>query len=268
MTEETIVDKVEETVEEEVVEVVEPSPTETTAREQGWVSKEEWVASGRGEDEWRPAKEFVERGEIFKSLHSVKRELKQERAAREALQKHHQFVFEKAHAQALQDLKLQKRQAIRAEDFESLEVIEDEIDKLQETHVKERAQMQAQVSQPANIPEFDSWVERNGWYAQDQDLRDFADATGIVFANRNPNTPPATVLKHVETEVRKKFPEKFGVKRAAPNAVASVDRTGAKPRKESYELNETERTIMNDLVKMGVMTEAQYIADLKKVNKR
>ena len=259
-------EKVEEVVQEKVAVVVEPSPVEVQAGEQGWVSKDEWDESGRDPDEWRPAKEFVERGEIFKALHNVKRELKQEKAARETLQKHHQYVFEKAHLKALEDLKREKRAAIRADDHETAETIAEEMETLKETHAKEK-QIVVQEEQKAGAPnpEFQMWVDKNPWYVSDMDLRDFADATAIVYINRNTGSTPAQVLKHVEKELRNKFPDKFGTRKAAPNAVVGVDRTLKSANKVTdIELDDFETEIMNQLVKSGEMTEKQYKDELKK----
>lgn len=265
-TEET---KVEETKVEEV-EIAEPSPAEVEASTQGWVPKEEWVESGRDPEEWRPAKEFLDRGELFKTIHTTKRDLKQTQAALTALQRHQQFMFEKGYQRAINDLKKEKRAAIKNEDFERLEEIEEQIEEVQEQH--EEAKQELQQVQAAQVaagphPEFVAWQQHNSWYAQDPELREFADAVGLIHYNKNPGITPQEVLRYVETSVRKKFPEKFGTKKAAPNAVASVDRSGAngkKTPKVAFELDPMEREIMTTLVKSGVMTEEQYIADLRK----
>ena len=271
MIEETKVEetKVEETkVEEKEVVVVEPSPVEVEATEQGWVSKEEWEAAGRDPSEHRSAKEFVDRGELYKSLHSLKRDLKQTQAAHTALQRHHQYIFEKAHKQALEDLKREKRVAIRNEDLETAETIAEEMETLKEQHEKEK-QIVAEEAQKAQTsapnPEFQQWVEKNPWYSTDMDLREFADATAIVYINKNTSSTPASVLKHVETSLRKNFPDKFGAKKAAPNAVVGVDRTNSKAKPVmDIELDDFEREIMRQLVSSGEMTETQYKSELKK----
>ena len=248
-----------------------PSEVEVSAREQGWVSEEEWVESGRSADEWRPAKEFVDRGELYKSIHQTKRELKQTQNALTALQKHHQFVFEKAHQKAIDELKREKRMAIKNEDFERLEAVEEEIETTQEVY-NEQKKSQAVVEQatqtPTIHPDFVSWQARNSWYETDVDLREFADAVGLVYANKNPGIPPQEVLKHVEKQIRAKFPEKFGAqKTAAPNPTASADRqkTRTATKTDDLQLDDMERDIMHTLVKTGVMTEAEYKAELRKV---
>jgi hypothetical protein len=247
------------------------SPTETQAMEQGWVPLEDWKASGRSADEWRPAKDFVERGELFKSIHSTKRELKQTQAALDALNRHHQYVFEKAHQQAVRDLRAEKRLAIRNEDLDRLEEIETEIEQMTDQHVKERQVMAAQVAQAASaggpVPEFQAFVEANPWYVNNKGLRNEADAIGFVHLNNGGTRE--TLLAHVAKEIKRKFPEEFGpVKRSAPSAVAAPARETKATKESDVHLNESEREVMRTFVRQGVMTEAQYRAELKRVKDR
>lgn len=247
-----------------------PDPVESQARDQGWVSKEEWVESGRDESDWRPAKEFIDRGELYRSIHSTKRELKQTQAALQALQSHHKMVYEKAYTQALNDLKVQKRQAIRAGEFEQVEEIEDRIEQMQADHRTEQARL-AEVQQatqaPSTPPEFQMFVDRNPWYLQDKNMRNEADAIGFVYLNNGGDK--TQLLSHVEKEIKRKFPEKFGsVKRAAPNAVTPTQRGGKAPTKDDVALSDAEREVMRTFVRQGVMTEQQYKEELKKLKDR
>lgn len=263
-----------EELNEPAVEQVETSEVETVdpvveqAMEQGWVPLEDWKAAGRDEAEWRPAKEFVERGELYKSIHTTKKELKQTQAALTALQRHHQFVFEKAYTQALRDLRAEKRLAMREGDFERLEEIETEIEQLTDNHVQERQALAATqaAAQAQHIPEFEMFTQRNPWYLSDKQLRDEADAIGFIYLNNGGDK--STLLQHVEKEVKRKFPEKFGVKRAAPNAVAAVSRGGRSTSKAmDIDLSDDERRVMKTFVDMGIMSEADYIKELKKAGR-
>jgi hypothetical protein len=268
MTEEVVVDKVETVVEEAQPSVPELSPVEQQASEQGWVPLETWKESGRDETEWRPAKEFVDRGELYKSIHTTKRELKQTQAALTALQRHHQYVFEKAHQQAIRDLRAEKRLAIRNDDIERLEEIETEIETIQDQHQKEVAAIAATQAQtvPQVAPEFQTFVDKNQWYLTDKTMRDEADAAGFVYLNNGGDR--AGLFAHVEREMKRKFPEKLGVRRAAPSAVAGVDRTRGKgPKAEAVNLSAEERQVMMTFVNSGVMTEAEYLKELKKVGR-
>ena len=274
MTEETVVKKEEEVVTKKEEEVV-ISPTEQIARDQGWVSKEEWVEEGKDEDAWRPAKEFVDRGELYKSIHQTKRELKQTQATLTALQKHHAFVFEKAQKAALEELKREKRAAIQNEDFQTLTKVEEKIDELTEQQQQEkdaflREQLATTVPTQGQHPDFVAWTGKNSWYHDDEELRDYADFKGIKYTQKNPGVDPKEVLDYVEKQVRKQFPEKFGTRKTAPNPVTKVDKTAAAGRKAEadIELTETEQDIMKELVSSGVMTREKYISELKKIKDR
>ena len=65
-------------------------PYESQAREQGWKPKEEYEGDP---NKWRPAKEFVERGELFTKIDSMGKELKETRKALKMLQDHHSNVL-------------------------------------------------------------------------------------------------------------------------------------------------------------------------------
>ena len=255
----------------EVTQTAEPSvpeltPVEQQAVDQGWVPLDDWKQAGKDESDWRPAKEFVDRGELYKSIHTTKRELKATQAQLTTLQRHHQYVFEKAYNTALSDLKKEKRLAIRNEDFERLEEVEDQLENLQAERAQEVTAFNQQVAAtqaPVN-PEFQAFVDKNSWYQSDKTLRDEADAVGYIYLN-NGGTKDG-LFDHVEKEMKRKFPNKFGVKRAAPNAVAAVNRTNkASPKGESMsDVPEHMRDVIRTFCESTGMKEAEYIKQLKK----
>lgn len=251
----------------EETEVVVVSPYEEEAQGQGWMPKDKWVELGNSEEDWRSAREFVERGEIFKTNHSLKRELQRTQLALTALQRHHQYVFEKAHQKALTDLRKERREAVKEEDADRIEKIEEEIQKVENEHQQSRVQLAQESASAAVVgphPDFTAWVGRNTWYQTDTELREYADAVGLLYMQKNPGTDPTDVLKHVESRVRKQFSDKFGARRAAPNAVSVGDRTYKKSASDNIVLDEMETKIMNDLVAAGEMTAAEYKKELKK----
>jgi len=269
MTEE--VKEVKEEKKEEIkeeVKVVEPTEVEIQAAEQGWMPKDKWEAEGKSLDEWRPAKEFVDRGELFKTIHQTKRDLKQTQAALTALQRHHQYVFEKAHQQAVTDLKKEKREALRSEDLDRVNAIDEEIEEVKTQFQKDRDNMvqAAQQAQASAPPEFEAWKADNRWYDTDSDLREYADATGFIYMSKTPNAKPDDVLRYIDQKLRKQFPDKFGVKRVASNPTTVVDKTASRQvqKKDEVVLDEMEVEIMKTLVRQGVLTEEKYKEDLKK----
>ena len=96
MSEDTQV-QVEQTSNEPVTETT-VDPYEAQAREQGWRPKEEFEGDA---SKWRPAKEFIERGELFGKIDSMGKELKETRKALKMLQEHHSKVRETEYANAL-----------------------------------------------------------------------------------------------------------------------------------------------------------------------
>lgn len=251
---------VEEVAKEEVVQ--EASPMEQEAMEKGWRPKDDWVANGGDVDEWKPAKLFIKDGELYRALSTNKRELRQTQAALTALQRHHQYVFEKAHQQAIKDLKMEKRLAIREGDTEKLEAVEEQIEEVTDTYQKERANMVQVTSAPAMPPEFEEFIERNPWYVENGQLKREADKEGWSYLNDGGDR--TKLLNHIEKFMKQKFPEKFGIKKAAPSPTVAADRTLKGSRVAEIELDELEQQIMKNLVDSGTMTKAEYIKELKR----
>lgn len=267
MSEELEPKKVEiEPQKEEATKEPQYSEVEIEAMDQGWLPKDKWEESGRAVDEWRSAKEFKERGEFFSTIHQLKRDNKQLSVGLDSMKRHHQFVFDQAYRKAQADLRKERRLALKDEDIDRVEELETEMERLNTEYSTQKQDLAKVEVQPAAAPELAAFVGRNPWYETDSELRDEADAVGMVFANRNPGSRPDVILKHVEDVIKKRHSDKFGVRRAAPNAVTSVDRTRSSRKTEAaYDLDEIETKIMTDLVRSGVMTKEEYVADLKKI---
>jgi len=241
-----------------------PTATEAEALEQGWMPEDDWVAAGRDPDEWRNAREFVDRGKLLNELHNVKRQLRQNTEATDVLRAHHNKVYESAYQNAVRQLRAERRDALRDEDFEKADAIEERIEELKEQRQSEKQKETVQRAQPTNEA-FVTWKARNQWYEKDQDLKEAADAFGIVYASKNPNATPDEVFKHVEKRVKDTFTAKFGGDRfTAPSPVASVSQRNRPANKsQSVTLTDDERKAMETLVKRGHMTEEEYMKDIK-----
>jgi hypothetical protein len=93
-------------------------------------------------------------------------------------------------------------------------------------------------------------------------MKAFADALGADLAAAG--NSPSEVLRKVAAEVRKEFPNKFrNPNQDKPGAVESGK--GGRSNTSSFALTDDERRVMNTFVRQGVMTEKQYIEELKKV---
>jgi hypothetical protein len=236
------------------------NPYEDQAREQGWKPKEEYEGDP---NKWRPAKEFVERGELFGKIDSMGKELKETRKALKMLQEHHSKVKETEFANAVQELKsLQKRHLEEGNSDGYLETTELLTDLKAEQKARE---VVGQNTQPAPDPRFISWASENKWYEKDQEMREYADVVGMGYAQKHPGLDPEEVLQYVTTQVKSRFKDKFvNPNRNKPSNVEGAS-SPAGGKKDTFELTDEERKVMNTFVRTGALTKEEFIADLKKM---
>jgi len=233
---------------------------EDQAREQGWRPKDEWEGDP---EKWRPAKEFVERGELFGKIDSMGKELKETRKALKMLQEHHTKVKETEYNRAVVELKaLQKRHLEEGNSDGYLEASELLTDLKAEQKAREVA---AEMTPQQPHPDFVQWVNTNKWYTADVEMRDYADAVGQRYASNNPGLDPNEVLNFVSKQVRNRFKEKFqNPNREKPSQVEGSNDT-RQPKTESFKMTDDERKVMHTFVRAGVMNEKDYIEELKKL---
>lgn len=232
-------------------------PYEQEARDQGWKPKEEYEGDP---SKWRPAKEFVERGELFGKIDSLGKELKETRKALKMLQDHHSKVKETEFNRAVNELKgLQKKHLEEGNSDEYIKTTELLTDLKAEQKARE---VMSQQAQPAIDPRFTAWQERNAWYGKDTEMRQFADTLGLGYAQANPGLDPDEVLEYVTNQVKKTFKDRFeNPNRTKPSAVEGS--SNAQPKKDDVQLTDDERRVMNTFVRQGIMTKEEYIAQVK-----
>lgn len=236
------------------------SPVEQEALSAGWVPKEEFHGD---EHKWVDAAEYLRRGELFKKIDLQGREVKDLRRALVEMKKLHASVRDIEYQRALDTLKAQKKSALEEGDADAVIAADDRIDMVRE---QQRLAALEPVDIPeqsgANHPEFVEWTSRNNWYTSNAPMRAFADALGMELQAQG-LTPPQ-VLKKVEEEVKKEFPNKFqNPRQNRPSPVeAGAPRAASN---SSFQLTPEERRVMNTFVRQNVMTEKEYIQELRKV---
>lgn len=236
-------------------------PYESDARDQGWKPKEEYEGDP---NKWRPAKEFVERGELFGKIDTLGKELKDTKKALKMLQEHHSKVKETEYNRAVTELKtLQKKHLEEGNSDEYLKTTELLTDLKAEQKAREvLGQQQAQQAQNQVDPRFVAWQEKNTWYNKDKDMRQFADNLGLGYAQANPNLEPDDVLEYVSKQVKLAFRDKFeNPNRTKPSAVEGG--SNAQQKKDDVQLTDDERRVMNTFIRQGIMTKDEYIAQVK-----
>lgn len=237
-----------------------------------WKPKEEW--EGDPED-WRSAREYVERGELFDKIDSQNKELKQMRKVLDTLKDHHLRVKQEAMEDAIALLRKQRDTAKKEEDLGKVLEITEEIDALQ---IKQRQAIEktknelAAVDAPVNEPSkaFKDWHRDNTWYNIDGDdaMSVYANAIGDAYVSKNRGAyKEEDLLEYVAEKVRKEFPDKFKQKHD-PKVEGGGSTRPAKTVSDKYNLSDAEKRVGETLVKSGVMTWEAYVKDLKEYDKR
>lgn len=263
-----------ETETTEVVETTENTApavpeVERKAMEQGWRPLDEWDGDP---SEWRDARTFLDRGELLERISSQSRKLKEVQSAMKLMEEHNRKLAEAAAKEQLDELRARKKEALENNDAEAVVQLDEQIDDARDTISELKTQKVEVADASAPHPQFVSWVERNSWYAQDAEMRDFADSVGHTYAKRNVGLEPAKVLEYVEKQVKRAYAEKFtNVNRERPAMVETGGgqrkQTAAKP-KEDVSLSEDEANVMRTLVRGGHITEEEYKKQLKSIKSR
>jgi len=235
------------------------SAAEEKAMEQGWVPQDQWDGDP---EQWRPAKEFLDRGELFKKIEDQNRTIKEFKRALDDLKGHHSKTREVEYARALEALKMQKQSAIEEGDGAAVIKLDDQIDLVKD----EQQRLKQQNNQPTDDiinPEFTNWVEKNKWYETSEPMKAYADALGRNLAASG--LSPSAVLQEVEKQVKLEFPNKFtNPNRNKPGSVEGSSSKGGKGN-DSFSLTDEERRVMQRFVRTGAMSEKDYIAELKRI---
>lgn len=262
------VDKDKEVEDKETLEEneVKESPTELAARESGWISKEEWVASGKNPDDWRSAKDFVERGELFDEIHKLKDNNKKTSAAFKALVEHHKKVYENAMKDALAKLKAAKKEALENHEIDRVMELDEEIEQVKERKF-DMPEVEVDDVPKGPTPTFKAWHKVNKWYELegDDEASRYADTIGIQFRTKNPNATERELLEHVEARVAKRFPEVF--ENPASKEKSPVNPKGdGKSKTDTFKLTAEEERACQMFLDQGVFKNKQeYIEEVKKI---
>jgi len=240
----------------------EVDPFEAKAREMGWRPKEDFVGD---EADFIDAKEYVRRKPLFDKIEYQSKQLKDLRRSVDEFKQHFNKVRETEYKRALDALKAERSTAVREGDGEKFEAIDTQI-KAVEAEVQEIRESHATAPQQTgeDAQEFQTWKRANGWYQKDSEMTEFADALGVSLHRKG--LSPNEVLQQVEARVKKAFPEKF----TNPNKTKAPDVESSKGGKNTasigdIELTATERKIMLDFERQGIMSRKEYIDSLKTV---
>lgn len=240
--------------------VTEPeySELEVKAMDMGWKPQSDF--GDENDKDFLSAKEFVGRKEIYDEIHSLKRALKNQKKSFNTLTDHHNKVKETERQKAIDELKSEKALALKEEEYERVVEIDEELaEKRSETSTTEDSAEQINE-------DFNEWVTDNSWYQDDDDLRSEADELGEIYWRRNPEKSRKEVYGYVSEKIKKMNSDKFeNENRGKSNPVEGKRPSGKSRSKSKYsskDLTSEQKSIMNNFVRQGVMTEEQYINEL------
>lgn len=200
------------------------------------------------------AEEFIDRKPLYDEIRQLRKGYKEMKAGVEALADHNKRIEERTREQVIAELKMAKREALENEDYDAVLDIDDRIAETRAEPID---------TTPKVNHAFENWVEKNPWYNQDPELREYADMLGDGYFRKNPNKDLEAVYAYVAAETKKRYPEKFGHgDRRSPSVEgASKGRSTGKRRYSARDLPEQDRQIMKTIVRAsgGKITEEEYL---------
>lgn len=235
-------------------------PVEQEARAHGWKPKEEFEADERNAGKkWRSAEDFMDRKSLFDKIEGQSSEIKTLKKGLQSFAQHYTNVEKAAFQRAYDTLKAERMQHLEEGNLVKAEQVRDQMDDLKEKIESTVPPVPVEVTQPQ---EFVEWKDRNSWYQKDRAMTTFADDLGRRLHLEGYS--PSEVLKEVEIRTKATFAEKFQNPNRS-NAPQMVNPGRKAETRETFRLTEDETRIMNNMVRTGIMTREQYIADLKKM---
>ena len=242
--------------------------SEQSASSYGWKTKDKWVEAGGDPEDWRPAKAFLERGEMIGKIRSLSKEAQETKQALNYIAEQNKQIYANGYKAALNDLRAEKRAALEAGDLVKADEINDKIETT-------KAEITALATKPAvpqtqqADPEHTAWVQANQWY-NDPVMRNFADGLAREFVRVNGGqVQPDDVRKYVTQTVRKEFKHRFEPEvKGAPNPDSSSTRTGGNKTnglspnlsKIEADMPDEHRQIMKTMLKMDPkFTKEEYL---------
>jgi len=255
----------------ETQEIQEPKENkiETIAKEMGWVSEEDFNGD---KSDYVDAETYIRRGRdiqdnMRKSLKEQRQQLNDMSESIEALKSHNEKVYKAAVSKLkleLTTLKAQKKEAIEDGNVNKVNEIDEQIDFVKGSiDTKEPEKSKKGDEKPELTSEFKVWIGKNPWYETDDEMATVADNIareykGISFQR---------LEKLVDKKIKEAFPDKFPSTNTtkqtdAVNRVEGSSRRQAGTKFTEADLSESQRTIMNQFVRQGIMTKKQYIEDI------
>lgn len=213
---------------EQVIEEVKKLSIEDKARESGWVSLEEWKAQGKDPEDWRSAKDYVDRGSLFARIEADKKERDQLKAMIDSMAQTLSKAEERAYQKALNDVLAQREQAKLTGDLEAYEqALKHEQQVRGEYRHIQKQSTNVEANRINEIQNTDYWkrfeAKNREWLHGSDPLAKAKQAYATQVALQHNGTPDEQVLEIVDRMVSQTFsvqPQSVRVPMATPGASA------------------------------------------------
>jgi len=206
------------------------------------------------------ADEFVARQPLYDKLHKTDRAMKRLEEQNKAVTAHLEMMRKSLSEEKVEDLKAKKKEVLAEQE----EGWTDEVIAIDEKIIKASQEEEIVIPEAVDNSAYDVWLEKNQWYENNDDMKNYADRLGAGILAQNPNMDLKSVYQEVEDEVKIRFSDQF--KPASRQSPVDSGRPRSKSKATKYtvaDLDEETKGIMNNLVHTGVMTTEEYLTDLE-----
>ena len=254
---------------EEVEEVEEAEETSEIAKKDGYMTKQQWIDSGKPADDYMSEEDFIKVGELRDSDETrqqlSKKLVQMEATLKDVVSNQRSMIdsaADKAREETLASLNEQKKEAIEFQDAEGAARIEREI-------VEAEGNKPAEVDKNAPSDEMQAWYNENeSWYNVDGASTGLLNSQLVKYEKEG--KPFSEGVELAMETVRKHFSYHFEDE-AAPKTTSKPTRTRVatessrvkpsqtKNTKTFADLDPDEAKIARVGAKMAGMTETQYM---------
>lgn len=187
---------------------------EERARAQGWKDKDEFTGP---EDQWRPAEEFLERGEkILPILQERFGKMEGENAKlAERLEtvtgklskfaSFHKGTYKRAYENAKRDIENRMKLAEQEQDFVGFKQATADLAQVEQ----DIRQIDTEDGPPEPVAEFFDFKKANTWYDSDIPMTVYANYIADQLVGAEGITSNSEYYARIEQEVKRQFPHKF-----------------------------------------------------------
>ncbi len=158
-------------------------------------------------DDWRPAKEWLERGELLEHIHELKRQTKEQKEALDYVMEGTKKIEEQTRANVLAELEAKQARAAEVGDVQGVKEATKEL--------LEAYKAPAPSTPAVEIaPEVKEFTHRNASWFNNNTPENSAMMHYVIAREKEINAAAPSlhvkdVITLIESEVRSKFPEKF-----------------------------------------------------------